>query len=335
MICPLNNVLIAFEKENDCWDYKLIVPEWCDDHTRGCHMECGVVVAGSKKDAHCQEINLLNILTEEKKELPNLVHPSACVGMAWDPRNNSLILAGGDQHRDGEWNVTDEMFLLTNVGEKDSKWKPLPCKLPHAMNDPELLMSDRHLYLLGCGETRKCAERIPRDKIWPDSKPDDNKAYTMPIQHFCPNDWEKLEDLDSEINGKYSHGGAVFTQGRVIVFTLHHVMTLNSETKPPSWTTVEIEKDLKYCIPRLLNGDTILVLVNHLNKEKALENFIEMYDTKKGTWKPWKPSVQNVNVKKASLVPWKFFVVHTVDVPKNFLVTKHLQYRDHLFQSGN
>ena len=365
VICTSNNELTAFIKENNCWESRIRVPRWCDDHTRGCHIECVVAVAGSKKDAHCQKVELLNMLTEEINRLPDLFYLSACVGMAWDHINYSLILAGGDQHRDGEWNVTDEMFILTHVGLEGSKWKPLSCKLPYPMKDPGLLMSDTHLYLLGCDGTRRGARRIPRDKIKPysipdskpeskpdpkpeskpdpkpdpkpeskpDSKPDNNIAYTIPLQqHFDPSDWEKLEDLESEFNGTFGHGGAVFIQGKVIVFTLHHIMTLNTETEPPSWNTVRIEKDLKICIPRLVNSNNILVLMNGQNIERAFENFMEIYDPKKNTWKPWKPSVQNVIVRGASLVPWKFFVVQDIDATGNLLLqTKYLQYRNHLF----
>ena len=60
--------------------------------------------------------------------------------MVYDRAYNSVILAGGYQRREGVWNETDEMFLLTNVGKEDSKWEALPCKLPWAMADHELLI---------------------------------------------------------------------------------------------------------------------------------------------------------------------------------------------------
>ena len=331
VICPSNNQLTAYQTEYSSWEARLPVPEWCDGNTSGCRLRCGVVVAGSSKTACDQKVELLDIATKEKKELPNLIYPSARVGIIWDPTNNSLILAGGDQRKNGRWNMTAEMFKLNNVGERNSKWEQLQCELPSPMIDPELLMSDSHLYLLGCDENRMGARRIPRNKK-PDPIRRDMNVHSIPLaQPFKVNDWEKLEDLQSQINGEFGQGGAVFIHGKVIVFTLHHIMTLNTETKPPSWNTVKNEKDLENCIPRPLNCNTILVLVNHQNNEGASENFIEMYDPQKNTWEPWKPSVQNVNVNEASLVPWKFFIVHTVAVTGELCFdVKYVHYPDHL-----
>ena len=93
-------------------------------------------------------------------------------------------------------------------------------------------------------------------------------------------------------------------------------MKLDLESKPPKWTNIE-ETHFENCIPRKLNANIILVLINRKNDNDIQENVIEMYDLEKGTWKPWGPSVSDGDdhkkvIQEASCdKPWKFFVVHT------------------------
>ena len=67
--------------------------------------------------------------------------------------------------------------------------------------------------ILGCDNTRKRAMRIHLDHG----------------SEACV--WEDLEDLHSELKSRDGEGGAVFIKGKVMVFTLRHIMTLNIKTK--------------------------------------------------------------------------------------------------------
>ena len=230
--------------------------------------------------------------------------------MAWDYADGSLVLVGGVQYKEEGARATRQMFRLTNVvGDTGSEWVPLQCRLPSTEelnNTFELLMSDSHLYLLGCDATGKGVKRIPKNKL------DKLKSDSKPVE----SDWEKLDDLNSEIKSHDGKGGAVFIQGKVIVFTLQHIMTLDLESKPPKWTNIE-ETHFENCIPRRLNDNIILVLINRKNDNDIQENVIGMYDLKKGTWKPWEPSISDGDDHKKVIQeaswdnPWKFFVVHT------------------------
>ena len=289
-------------ERNISWHQKKVkYSAWCHDTTRGCPLDCGVLVAGSSQDADCQKVELLDILTDSMKKLPNLSYGSHCVGMAWDRTNNSVVLAGGNQRRDGEWKVTAEMFLLINVGEVNSEWVHLQCKLPHAMEDPLLVMSDSHLYLLGCDPTGKGAKRIPRDSLEHGSE---------------ARDWENLEDLEHAIDSNIAKRGAVFILDKVVVFTFNHIMTLDLQSTPPTWDdSVNFDsKGIQCCIPRHLNWNSILVLMNRTDEDGVTKAFLEKYYPGTHEWEEFsKHYSHNSMVVEASLVPWQFFVVHKND----------------------
>ena len=315
MICSSGNVLRSFKKgkeeEKHRWVNGVQVPGWCNAHTRGCPVGSGVIVVGSSEGLDYLEVQLLDVPNIDQKKLPDLVLPSSCVALTWDSADNSLVLVGCVKFKEGPFLlVTRKMFRLTNVDGDDSVWERLRCKLPSKLgrgttntNNFDLLMSDSHLYLLGYGVNGKGAKRIPKDKLRPDSKP-------------VATDWEDLEELKSEIKSYDGKGGAVFIQGKVIVFTLHHIMTLDLESKPPKWNTIK-DTHFENCIPRKLNANIILVLVNRKNDNDIQENVMKMYDVNNSTWKPWEPSVSDLDDHKKLIEeaswdhPWKFFVMHT------------------------
>ena len=268
---------------------------WCHDTTRGCHLDCGVLVAGSSVHGFCRKVDHLDIRTDHVKHQPSLDYCSNCAGLVWNRSNNSVVLAGGNQHRgklDNPWNETNQMFLLTNVSSEDAKWEELQCKLPHAMKDPLLVMSDSHLYLLGCDPAGKGAKRISKDSLEPGSE---------------ARDWENLEDLEHAIDSNIAKRGAVFILDKVMVFTVEYIMVLDLKATPPSWKYISIiDKRLQCCIPRLFNDHIVLVLMNRTG-EDGKTNVLEMYFPKSNEWKILIPSEK---LSEASLVPWQFFVSH-------------------------
>ena len=205
MICSSGNVLRSFKKEKEEEKYRWVngvqVPGWCNAHTRGCHVGSGVIVVGSSEGLDYPEVQLLDVPNVDQKKLPDLVLPSSCVALTWDSADNSLVVVGCVKYMEGPFlMVTRKMFRLTNVGGDDSVWEQLRCKLPSKLvrgtintNTFELLMSDSHLYLLGCGDSRKGAKRIPKNKLQPDSK-------------AVATDWEDLEELKSEMKSHFYFG---------------------------------------------------------------------------------------------------------------------------------
>ena len=282
-----------FEQNSELWVSRKGPPTWCRHTTRGCPTRSKLIVAGSKQTAYCKKVQLLDIVKESVKDLPDLLIPSACVGMTWDSTNNAVILAGGDQDKDGngDWKMTDQMFRLTNVGREDSKWELLTCKLPMPMADPELLMSDSHLYLVFYDLSCIRVQRIPKDKLMSDLD-------------TC--DWENLPCLKYPSKPNIRKRGAVFIQNKVVVFTLGHIMILNLDVTPPKWNTVRIgAAGTKDCIPRMLNDEVILLLMQY---EKPV---LELYDPMENISGLLLPSSRgDQEVDEATFVPWKFFVMH-------------------------
>ena len=309
-------MLRSFEEEGKGkyrWLNGVQVPGWCETYTRGCPVRSGVIVAGSSEGLNRPRVELLDVPKIDQKQLPDLILPSALVAMAWDSADNSLVVVGGVKYEKPCALATRKMFRLTKVDGDGSVWEKLRCKLPSALvrgtintNNFELLLSDSHLYLLGCGDNHKGAKRILMDKL--EKLQPDSKAVAT--------DWEDLEELKSEIKSHDGKGGAVFIQGKVIVFTLHHIMTLDLESQPPKWITIK-DTHFENCIPRKLNDNIILVLVNRKNDNDIQENVMEMYDVNNSTWKPWEPSVSDLDDHKKLIEeaswdhPWKFFVMHT------------------------
>ena len=271
------------------WIPKMEAPTWPNINTRGCPLQSGMIVAGSVFPEHSQKVELLDTNYDGPKQLPQLWFPSACVGMAWNENDNSLILAGGDQFKNGNWNETSDMFQLTNVGTENTTWEKLESELPSAMASPELLIGDNYLYLLGGHASLKCA-RIS--------------------DHFEGN-WEKLPDLLHDFDSSIGTGGAVFMNDQVVVFTLEYIMILYGNGEEASWEPISIKnKRLRHCIPRLFNGD-IIVLMERLRDNGTTETIIERYDINAKDWKSWTPSARNdPEVGEASLDPWKFFIMH-------------------------
>ena len=296
-----DEVFKSFQQDSGPWrslgkEYNL---SWHDIKTRGCHLKNEVLAAGAAENGSCEKVQLLNILDKGSvKDLPNLLYGSACAGMAWDRADNSVVLAGGDQRKEGTWHVTDQMFILPNVGEEGSdQWKELPCKLPCAMADPEMLMSDSHLYLLGCDPTGKRAHRIPKNKLKPNSED-------------CV--WEELESLKYAIDSNSAKRGTVFIQNKVVVFTLYNIMVLNLEVSPLSWKYISIvNKDVNKCIPRFLNDDSILVLMEREFQHGRIEKVLEKYYPETNQWEDLVPTARKDDeVGQANLIPWQFFVIH-------------------------
>ena len=111
--------------------------------------------------------------------------------------------------------------------------------------------------ILDCDNTRKRAMRIHLDHG----------------SEACV--WKDLEDLHSELKSRDGEGGAVFIEGKVMVFTLRHIMTLQFETR--KWNTISIggEKMCK-CIPRLLNYNHITMLMRCIMYDKEIQAVNEM-----------------------------------------------------------
>ena len=85
--------------------------------------------------------------------------------MVYDSINNFLILAGGVYYMalDEEWIATDNVYRVTNVGKIGSIWEQLPCKLLSPMANPELLLTDNHLYLIGSDSNTRWVKRIQKN----------------------------------------------------------------------------------------------------------------------------------------------------------------------------
>ena len=287
----MNEIFQVYDQNNKSWRPMTNKIDWSDFSTMTFHWKHFLLVAGSTTDPFCQSVEILDMTTNTSKQLPKLVYPSTCGAIAWDRVCNSVILVGGYQRREGKWKGTDEMYLLTNVGKEDSRWEKLPCKLPWAMADPEVLITDSHLYLLGCDNTRKRVMRMNMDHS----------------SEACV--WEDLEDLHSELKRSEGHGGAVLIKGKVMVFTLKHIMTLNYETK--KWDTISIGgEQITTCIPRVLNKSHIIILMRCIYDGQK-QTIMEMYDPDNDEWEYMVPTFRkDKEVFEASLLPWHFIVYH-------------------------
>ena len=285
----------------DALNKEIKAPIWPDNKCRGCPLPSGMIITGSTDQEHRRKVELLGVSDAGPKTLPELMFPTACAGMAWNREDNALILAGGDQFKNGNWNATSDMFQLINVGKDNSVWKELSCKLPLALiceklkrdlpsglASPELLIGGNYLYLLGGHASLKCA-RIK----------DDFKG-----------NWEKLPDLLHDFDSSTGTGGAVFINHQVVVFTLEYIMKLTGNGEEASWDPISIKnKGLRRCIPRLFNGD-IIVLMERLRDNGNTETIIERYNIEDGVWKSLTTSDNEDQIRDACLDPWKFFIRH-------------------------
>ena len=144
---------------------------------------------------------------------------------------------------------------------------------------------------LGCDNTRKRAMRIHLDHG----------------SEACF--WEDLEDLHSELKSREGEGGAVFIEGKVMLFILRHIMTLQFETR--KWYTISIGgEQMCKCIPRLLNYIHIIMLMRCMY-DGEIQAVKEMYNPNNDQWEFRVPTFRrDKEVYDASLLPWHFFVYH-------------------------
>ena len=281
-----DNEFKEFETCHGVWTSRVPAPDWCTRNTQGCVCPpYGMIIIGSTEKADCQRVELLDINNGIKK-LPDLLFPSASFGMAWDNNNKTLIIAGGDQFKDGHWNSTRLIFRLTNVSEENSKWELETYILPFDLASPELLFGGEYLYILCSRNSRHCLRK-----------------------HNLKKNWEVLPTLKGKLNSSIGHGGAVFINNHVVVFTLKHIMILKWVNKDAFWKIIN-KITLKHCIPRLFL-DGIIVLKEHQNNNGTREKVIELlsYFNEECTWNSWEPITgENSKVSKISLEPWKFFI---------------------------